>query len=734
MTDNMQRSSSRTIYNSDAIDCIVNTNDLALEHDTMNQEFEQKRASSDSRRHQPSKRINGHSTDRSSRHSPPLVTHKRPSSPSTNSLSTSRSQHNYYVSQKYQEVSRSPSPTSRHHRSSRVAASVKRPHSDSRSPHERRPTTHRTYPTSSRKRTNNIDEFQSTPSVRKQTGSTKTHRKQELGDLSIVSEDELTKPHDNQSNNSTTNELSSSTTNKLHSTPSVPILQPTSNESLLEMSTIPQDCEISLFAKSALSITNTSSISTTPIIPGNDFMQIIDLMSRYKMMQAIPSTNKEIEVCSKEIFVLIQKQIELQKKELDYREREMKLRERELIEREKCFNEKLNTSKNLISNTNEPIVTFKPTIIEEKSSQQEFKITIDQNTKNVMQEKTVEQSIPTTVDTSKIDLGNKNTSNQSSSSSIRKNHGKSRFSQIIDEPSSSTLQKQPIIDPYSDIDIDNQSCSSINSTNSLKKVLSNILASSESTKSIMDGDLKVTSTNSCRKVEIQSDNIHPTITISKEPPQDLRLTLSKNRTKHQNNDDNNTHDQVINRDEQIVTMSAINEDKQQSHDYPQQRSVTSASIGTIIDESNDKRDDHRHHHHQQQRSNSSRQQQYPGDNYSASTNERSYYNRSTSQQSAKNEANQKRHETDDLRTHIYEQKYSKPPKNVQLKSQIETYEKDSIRLPTKMLPFKIMRNSSRDVDDVQRKNDALTQKVHTQEEEFRLQNETMMHELNEVNK
>ncbi|CAF1380428.1 unnamed protein product [Adineta steineri] len=90
-----------------------------------------------------------------------------------------------------------------------------------------------------------------------------------------------------------------------------------------------------------------------------------------------------------------------------------------------------------------------------------------------------------------------------------------------------------------------------------------------------------------------------------------------------------------------------------------------------------------------------------------------------------------------LRTEKYqleEQTKRLTTENVQLKSQIETYEKDSIRLPTKMLPFKIMRNSSRDVDDVQRKNDALTQKVHTQEEEFRLQNETMMHELNEVNK
>jgi len=38
------------------------------------------------------------------------------------------------------------------------------------------------------------------------------------------------------------------------------------------------------------------------------------------------------------------------------------------------------------------------------------------------------------------------------------------------------------------------------------------------------------------------------------------------------------------------------------------------------------------------------------------------------------------------------------------------------------------------MDDVQRENDVLSRKVHTQEEEFKLQNETLMHELNEVNK
>jgi hypothetical protein len=87
--------------------------------------------------------------------------------------------------------------------------------------------------------------------------------------------------------------------NKLHSTPSLPILQPNSNESLLEMSTIPRDGELSLFAKSALSTTNTSSIITTPTLPVNDLIQTIDLMSKYKTMQLTPSDVRQMEAFSK---------------------------------------------------------------------------------------------------------------------------------------------------------------------------------------------------------------------------------------------------------------------------------------------------------------------------------------------------------------------------------------------------------------------------------------------------
>ncbi len=87
--------------------------------------------------------------------------------------------------------------------------------------------------------------------------------------------------------------------NQLHSTPSLPIVQSKSNESLLEMSTIPKEYELSILARSALSTTNTSSISTPSRNPANDFMQTIDLISEYKAMQTIPNTNPQIEAWSK---------------------------------------------------------------------------------------------------------------------------------------------------------------------------------------------------------------------------------------------------------------------------------------------------------------------------------------------------------------------------------------------------------------------------------------------------
>jgi len=65
------------------------------------------------------------------------------------------------------------------------------------------------------------------------------------------------------------------------------------------MSNIPQECELSIFAKSVLSTTNTNSILSTPINLMNDCIQTIDILSKYKTMQTIPNTNSQVEALSK---------------------------------------------------------------------------------------------------------------------------------------------------------------------------------------------------------------------------------------------------------------------------------------------------------------------------------------------------------------------------------------------------------------------------------------------------
>ncbi len=193
---------------------------------------------SKSRRDQPSKRSNETSVHRSTRYSPSSVTRKRHPSPQPISSSSSRSHHHHYPSQRYHRVS-SPSPSppppslsqssSRHHRSSRPVVPVKRPHSQSGSPHERRPPIHRSRPEIPTERTIG-DVLTSIPSAEEQKISKKIPPKQETGDLSLVSEDESTKTYDSrvslsffllfycsrlrfiQSNGTTTNELSSITT------------------------------------------------------------------------------------------------------------------------------------------------------------------------------------------------------------------------------------------------------------------------------------------------------------------------------------------------------------------------------------------------------------------------------------------------------------------------------------------------------------------------------------------
>ena len=82
-------------------------------------------------------------------------------------------------------------------------------------------------------------------------------------------------------------------------TPSVSISQPILNNSLLELSNNAPECELSLFAKSNLSLPNTSIVQSATNIPNYDLLQTIDLMTKFKTMQSIPSNNDQIEACSK---------------------------------------------------------------------------------------------------------------------------------------------------------------------------------------------------------------------------------------------------------------------------------------------------------------------------------------------------------------------------------------------------------------------------------------------------
>ncbi|CAF3375663.1 unnamed protein product [Rotaria socialis] len=671
-SDNIHRQTSRSTAAFDAVECLVNTSDLAYENEALNKEQERHRQSNSSRRDSTIKRSNENLAHRSTRHSPSSNVRKRHSSPrSSSSSSRPHQQHHHHQpppSQRYHRVS-SPSPSpppppsssSRHHRS---VAAVKRPHS--RSPYERRPPTYRSrHETSKELNTNDVLQRIS-PADEPSKSKTKISG-HETTDLSFVSEDELTKSHDTRTNNTATIESSSvKTDTKLHSTPSVPMLQPNSNESLLEMSNIAQEYDISLFAKSSLSTPPINSISRTPNLPISDFMQTIDLINKYKTMHATPCNDPQIEACSKEILTLIQKQIELQKIELNYREREIKLRERELAEREKRFNEQSNDTTSMTAVNSEPPVVVKSTISEE-NPQQKTAIILDQDMKDVSEEESTENPIPSTAATTKVTITNKNGSDQPTF--IRKKNGKSRFSPTIVVPSTLDAQENATIEFYSDDHDQMQSSLSINTDSSLKKsTISKILAPTESIISLADTDLKVTSSNSCRKVEFQSGSIDKA-TASKGSSHDLRLTLSKNRTKHQSSHDDNgsMSNQLNSDDESTVTgnkamsskVHTIKDDKQQSHDYQQQpRSVTSTSIEVIVDDTNGKRDNRRH----QQRFNSSRQPQYVAQNSTSSNNsskERPFSYESSTQSSSKYGSSQKRQEADDLRSHLHKQKPTK---------------------------------------------------------------------------
>ena len=116
------------------------------------------------------------------------------------------------------------------------------------------------------------------------------------------------------------------------------------------------------------------------------------------------------------------------------------------------------------------------------------------------------------------------------------------------------------------------------SSNSIRKILIvshsspriiipfEILASAESiSPTTIGADLKITSSSTCRKVEIQSGNAEKTST-NKDLPNDLRLTLVKNRAKQSNPDEqhynSNGNERTDEEQQQQQQQSTTNTDEE----------------------------------------------------------------------------------------------------------------------------------------------------------------------------
>lgn len=71
--------------------------------------------------------------------------------------------------------------------------------------------------------------------------------------------------------------------------------------------------------------------------------------------------------------------------------------------------------------------------------------------------------------------------------------------------------------------------------------------------------MKITSSSTCRKVEIQGGMIDK----PRELPNDLRLTLGKNRARQSNNDEQHQTSDVNEANDEQQPMLNLNENKQQ---------------------------------------------------------------------------------------------------------------------------------------------------------------------------
>jgi hypothetical protein len=200
----------------------------------------------------------------------------------------------------------------------------------------------------------------------------------------------------------------------------------------------------------------------------------------------------------------------------------------------------------------------------------------------VLQEEIAVKSNSASVDTANESKTTKNVPRHASIT--RKNGNKSRFSQALVDPSIFPVRPGQVVELYGDdMDDDPPSSSPHADLSSKKATIPKILAPSEPTVSIADTDLKVTSSNSFRKVEFQSGHMDKTGN-HKGPSHDLRLTLRKNRSRQGDNDDHasgssssssssNNGNRLISDDEQTITISKSVSSKSYSNnkDDKQQR-------------------------------------------------------------------------------------------------------------------------------------------------------------------
>ena len=190
----------------------------------------------------------------------------------------------------------------------------------------------------------------------------------------------------------------------------------------------------------------------------------------------------------------------------------------------------------------------------------------------------VVQAVLSTVDAVKPTVTIRNGTD--SSSSTRKPALKSRFSAGKIHSSIFPPKSNPVVDLYSDEPEDDPSL--FNTTNSVKKAtVSKVSAplSSESTLSMSDTDLKITSSNSSRRVEYQSvkgdESAPTTITV---PRNDLRYTLIRNHVKQTgadgNGDDEANDRRVSSDDEQTMAINKKVPSKTQANKEEKQQRYT----------------------------------------------------------------------------------------------------------------------------------------------------------------